>query len=52
MAHEAVIFHDGLNTNRDATDYRREVVRVSAADKLRIKLSSGGDWAARAYPVR
>ncbi|AMJ66094.1 glycoside hydrolase family 97 C-terminal domain-containing protein [Hymenobacter sp. PAMC 26628] len=51
-AYEAVIFHDGLNAGRDATDYRREVVRVSATDKLRIKLSGGGGWAARIYPVR
>ncbi|WP_204376125.1 glycoside hydrolase family 97 protein [Hymenobacter coccineus] len=50
--YEAVIFRDGLNADRDATDYQREVVRVSATDKLRIKLSGGGGWAARIYPVR
>lgn len=40
--YEAVIFRDGLNADCNATNYRREVVRVSATDKLRIKLSGGG----------
>jgi alpha-glucosidase len=49
--YEAVIFQDGLNADRDATDYRREVRRVTAKDKLTLHLGSGGGWAARFYPV-
>jgi alpha-glucosidase len=49
--YEAVIFQDGVNADRDATDYRREVRRVTAKDKLTLHLGSGGGWAARFYPV-
>ncbi|HEX8328929.1 MAG TPA: glycoside hydrolase family 97 protein [Hymenobacter sp.] len=50
--YEAVIFRDGVNADRDATDYKREVVPVAATDKLKISLSNGGGWAARIYPVK
>lgn len=46
-SYEAVVFRDGINADRDATDYTREVMRVSSTDKLRIQLSTGGGWAAR-----
>ncbi len=44
---KAVIFKDGINADRDATDYIREEINVSASDKIQIKLSTGGGWAAR-----
>jgi alpha-glucosidase len=44
---EAEIFQDGVNADRDATDYKREINKVSAATKMDIHLSSGGGWAAR-----
>ncbi|UOQ69128.1 glycoside hydrolase family 97 protein [Hymenobacter volaticus] len=51
-SYEAVIFRDGVNADRDATDYVRETVRLSAKDQLKIALSPGGGWAARVYPVK
>ncbi|HEX8350767.1 MAG TPA: glycoside hydrolase family 97 catalytic domain-containing protein, partial [Hymenobacter sp.] len=50
--YEAVVFRDGMNADRDATDYKREVVKVSSADKMKINLSNGGGWAARIYPAK
>ena len=50
--YEAVVFRDGVNADRDATDYKREVISVSAQDKLPLKLSNGGGWAARIYPAK
>ncbi|HEX8327149.1 MAG TPA: glycoside hydrolase family 97 protein [Hymenobacter sp.] len=50
--YEAVIFRDGVNADRDATDYKREVVKVSSKDRLKIALSPGGGWAARMYPAK
>jgi alpha-glucosidase len=47
--YEAEIFKDGINADRDATDYKREVIGVSANDKLNVHLASGGGWAARIY---
>lgn len=48
-SYEAEIFKDGSNADRDATDYKREVISVSAKDKLNAKLMNGGGWTARIY---
>jgi len=45
--YQATVFKDGINADRDATDYKKEVVRISSGDKLKIQLSPGGGWAAR-----
>jgi alpha-glucosidase len=50
--YKAEIFEDGINADKDATDYKRKVINISANDKLKIHLSNGGGWAARIYPVR
>jgi alpha-glucosidase len=50
--YEAEIFKDGINADRDATDYQKEIIKVSAADKLPVHLSNGGGWAARIYKLK
>jgi alpha-glucosidase len=45
--YKAVIFEDGINADRDGTDYTRKAVTVTAKDHLDIKMASGGGWAAR-----
>ena len=50
--YEAEVFKDGLNADRDATDYKREVIKLSPGQKLNVHLSGGGGWAARIYPVK
>ena len=45
--YKATIFEDGVNALKDATDYTKKVITVSAKDKLTIKMASGGGWAAR-----
>ena len=50
--YEAEIFKDGINADREATDYRREVIKLTNAQKLTIHLAPGGGWAARIYPVK
>ena len=49
--YEAVIFQDGVNADRQATDYKKVIKKVVAGDKLTIKLASGGGWAARMEKV-
>jgi alpha-glucosidase len=49
--YEAEIFQDGINADRDATDYKRIVRKVSSTDKITIRLMNGGGWAARICPV-
>jgi alpha-glucosidase len=50
--YEAVIFKDGINADRDGTDYKREEIRISSRTKLSIKLAPGGGWAARLEKVK
>ncbi len=45
--YQATVFKDGINADRDATDYKKEVVKISLTDKLTIQLAPGGGWAAR-----
>jgi alpha-glucosidase len=45
--YNATIFSDGINADRDATDYKKEIRNVSSSDKLNIHLAPGGGWAAR-----
>jgi alpha-glucosidase len=46
---EAEIFKDGINADRDATDYKKEIRAVSSTDKLTIHLAPGGGAAMRLY---
>lgn len=45
--YKAIIFEDGINADRDATDYIRKEVTVTAKDHLEISMASGGGWAAK-----
>ncbi len=47
---EAEIFKDGINADRDATDYKKEVVKITASQKMKIHLAPGGGFAARITP--
>ena len=49
--YEAEIFKDGVNADRDATDYKRELIPVKKSDRLKINLAPGGGWAARIYKL-
>ena len=43
----AEIFKDGVNADRNATDYKKETITISAGDKVNIHLAQGGGWVAR-----
>jgi alpha-glucosidase len=45
--YKAEIFKDGVNADRDATDYKKEIITVKSGDKLNVKLMNGGGWVAR-----
>jgi len=45
--YQAVIFRDGVNADRDGTDYKKDLIKIKTGDKLTIKLAPGGGWAAR-----
>jgi alpha-glucosidase len=43
----AEVFKDGVNADRNATDYKKEIITISPGDKITIHLAPGGGWAAR-----
>ncbi len=50
--YEAIILRDGKNADRNATDYKREVITVTSKSKIKIKMASGGGWAASIKPAK
>lgn len=44
-SHEAILFRDGVNADRNARDYRRETLTVDASGDLDIQLAPGGGFA-------
>lgn len=45
----AEVFKDGVNASRDATDYKKEIIKINSGDKITIHLAPGGGWVARIY---
>ena len=45
--YQATIFRDGVNADREATDYKKEVIKISSTNKLNIHMAPGGGWVAR-----
>jgi alpha-glucosidase len=43
-------FEDGVNADRQASDYKMVKSQVNKTTKLKIKLAPGGGWAARIVP--
>jgi alpha-glucosidase len=50
--YRAYIFEDGVNSDRDATDYKKEVMTVISTDTLEVKLMNGGGWLARFSKIK
>lgn len=50
--YEAEIFRDGINADREGSDYKKEIIKVHSKDQLKIKMAGGGGWAAKIYPVK
>ena len=48
--YKAELFTDGVNANRIASDYRKEIIDIPANRKLTIQMAQGGGFAARIYP--
>ena len=48
-SYEAEIFSDGINADREATDYKKEVRTVTSGNKLNIHMAPGGGWTARIW---
>ena len=44
--YQAELFKDGVNAERDGTDYKREIITIQSGQKLDVHLAGGGGWAA------
>ena len=42
-------YQDGLNADRNASDYKKTSTQVNQNTKLKLQLASGGGWAARIH---
>jgi alpha-glucosidase len=42
-------YQDGVNADRNASDYKKIVMQVNRTTKLKLPLASGGGWAARIH---
>lgn len=43
-------YQDGVNADRNASDYRKTTTQVNKTENLTIHLAPGGGWAARIHP--
>jgi alpha-glucosidase len=48
--HEMILYQDGINADRNGSDFRMITRTVTKADKLDLKLAPGGGWAAIISP--
>src|ERR1700677_4622021 len=49
-SYRASVMRDGINADRDGTDYVAETVSVTRDSKLAIHLAPGGGWVAKISP--
>ena len=42
-------YADGMNADRNASDYKKSVMQVNRTTKVKLPLASGGGWAARIH---
>jgi len=45
--YKMTLIKDGVNANRIATDFKREVVIITNKDNINVKLAKGGGWVAQ-----
>ena len=46
-SYKVTLFQDGINADRDGTDYTKVVTNVKSKDMMVVQMASGGGWAAR-----
>lgn len=49
--YKAEMFRDGVNADRDATDYRKETREINSSQSLQVQLAPGGGFAIRLSPL-
>lgn len=47
----AEIFKDGLNADKKASDYKKEILQIDADRKIKIDMAPGGGYVMKIYPI-
>lgn len=47
----AEVFKDGLNADKKASDYKKEIIQIGKERKLKISIAPGGGYVMKIYPV-
>jgi alpha-glucosidase len=47
----AEIFKDGLNADKKASDYEKEIIQIGKERKLKISMAPGGGYVMKIYPI-
>ena len=50
--YKMTLYRDGVNADRNAIDFKKEVKTVDKSSKLKIHLAPGGGWVARIVPLK
>ncbi|MBI9059225.1 MAG: glycoside hydrolase family 97 protein [Labilibaculum sp.] len=50
--YKMTLYRDGVNADRNAIDFKKEVKTVGKSSKLKIHLAPGGGWVARIVPLK
>lgn len=50
-SYKAEIYKDGINADKQASDYTTEILTVKSSDKINIKLASGGGFVIAISPI-
>jgi alpha-glucosidase len=43
-------YQDGVNADRQGSDYKKVKSQVTSTTRIKIKLAEGGGWASRIHP--
>ncbi|HTJ50853.1 MAG TPA: glycoside hydrolase family 97 protein [Cyclobacteriaceae bacterium] len=46
------VLMDGVNADRNGTDYKRQIIELSSGEKVNLQLSGGGGWVARLEMIK
>ncbi|OJU53506.1 MAG: Retaining alpha-galactosidase [Bacteroidales bacterium 45-6] len=47
----AEVFKDGLNADKKASDYKKEIIQIGKERKLKISMAPGGGYVMKIYPI-
>ena len=50
--YKMISYKDGVNADRFARDYKKEIIEVTSSSELKVEMAPGGGWVARIIPIK